>query len=265
MCTLALLVNVVPGLPVVVAGNRDERYARETDPPRVLAESPRVVGGRDVRGGGTWLAVSATGRIAAVTNFRTWHLPDPSRRSRGDLPLLLLRGLDVTTLDGRLYNPFDLVFGDATTGLFVAYGRESARIEVERVPDGIHVLANTELDSHAEPKIMRATTRVADLSRGRAEWRDLLPALATAFADHTLPSIGDAPVPPPGSPAPAEFARQLDAICVHTETYGTRSFSAVALAEGRVAHYHFAPGTPCVTPTYEVPATVVARSSSLPA
>lgn len=32
--------------------------------------SPELIGGRDVVNGGTWLAVTRTGRFAFVTNFR---------------------------------------------------------------------------------------------------------------------------------------------------------------------------------------------------
>ncbi|MBA3818911.1 MAG: NRDE family protein, partial [Deltaproteobacteria bacterium] len=65
MCTIALLIEVVAGAPLVLAANRDELYARPTRSPEVLRATPRIVGGVDVLSGGTWLAVRADARFAA--------------------------------------------------------------------------------------------------------------------------------------------------------------------------------------------------------
>ncbi|HEV2105058.1 MAG TPA: NRDE family protein, partial [Candidatus Eisenbacteria bacterium] len=59
MCTLILGRDVRGADTVVIAANRDEAPDRPSEPPRVLHGSPRVVGGRDARAGGTWLAVRA--------------------------------------------------------------------------------------------------------------------------------------------------------------------------------------------------------------
>ena len=56
VCTLAIYTRVLPGLPLVVAANRDEFYARPASGPTLLASEPRIVGGRDLLAGGTWLA-----------------------------------------------------------------------------------------------------------------------------------------------------------------------------------------------------------------
>ena len=65
MCTIAILLDVVVGAPLVVAANRDELYARPTRPPESLGA--HVAGGVDVLSGGTWLAIRRDGRFAAVT------------------------------------------------------------------------------------------------------------------------------------------------------------------------------------------------------
>ena len=81
MCTIAFLVDVIAGAPLVLAANRDELYARPTRPPERLA--PGIAGGVDELSGGTWLAVRADGRFAAVTNQRALATPPPGLRSRG--------------------------------------------------------------------------------------------------------------------------------------------------------------------------------------
>src|SRR5206468_4695564 len=80
MCTIAIL-HGVADLPLVIAANRDELFARPARPPEVLA--PGVAGGVDALSGGTWLAVTRAGRFAAVTNQRALDTPPPGLRSRG--------------------------------------------------------------------------------------------------------------------------------------------------------------------------------------
>ena len=72
MCTLAIYVRQLPGLPLVVAANRDEFLDRAATGPELLASAPRIVGGRDLLAGGTWLAISERGarRRAAESPHR---------------------------------------------------------------------------------------------------------------------------------------------------------------------------------------------------
>ena len=68
MCTIAILFRATD-VPLVVAANRDEPYARPTRPPEVIG--PAIVGGVDALSGGTWLAVNlVTAFIASVLVIR---------------------------------------------------------------------------------------------------------------------------------------------------------------------------------------------------
>src|SRR5690349_6277396 len=112
MCTIALLFRVAD-LPLVVAANRDELYARPTRPPEILG--PSIVGGVDALSGGTWLAVNRAGRFAAVTNQRALDTPPAGLRSRG-LAVKELAAADdpdayVAALDPKLYASMNLVWG----------------------------------------------------------------------------------------------------------------------------------------------------------
>src|SRR2546425_10576574 len=69
MCLIAVA-NGSQKFPLVIAANRDEFYARPTRPAHAWDDDPRVIGGRDLRAGGSWLAVRRGGRFAAVTNVR---------------------------------------------------------------------------------------------------------------------------------------------------------------------------------------------------
>ena len=87
MCLIALAWNAHPQWPLVLAANRDEFHARPTAPLGAWPEDSfkgRVIGGRDLREGGGWLALSAAGRLAAVTNVRVPGLT-AGARSRGAL------------------------------------------------------------------------------------------------------------------------------------------------------------------------------------
>src|SRR5262249_58052465 len=95
VCTLLIGRDVTGPGQVLIAANRDEDPARPTDAPRVLVESPRIVGGRDRLAGGTWLALRAphaggAGDLpAAVMLLNRPPIPRaaPPRRSRGLLVL----------------------------------------------------------------------------------------------------------------------------------------------------------------------------------
>jgi uncharacterized protein with NRDE domain len=260
MCTIVILQRVHPDYPVVVAANRDELYARHATAPLVLNGEPRVVGGRDELSGGTWMGVTEHGLFVGLTNQRSYTGADPSARSRGHVVLDALRAgtrAAVTqmleSLDAREYNPFNLVYGDAA-GLHVGYARRtSAHIEVHAVPDGLQILPNDELNSAAFPKGERA--------RALAATDGPVQGLASVLRDHELPALDAVEAPPAGSLFTHALAHRLQALCIHTPAYGTKSSSIIALAPGRVAGYWFADGPPCTTAFDDVTALVTTESS----
>ena len=91
VCTV--IISTTPGepWPLLLAANRDERLDRVWEPPgRHWPTHPHVMGPRDVPGGGSWLAVSDGGVVAAVLNRVGSLGPAPGKRSRGELPLIAL-------------------------------------------------------------------------------------------------------------------------------------------------------------------------------
>src|SRR5216683_2140419 len=64
MCTAVL--SIAPGLPVLLAGVRDELTDRPWEPPGPHWPTyPGLLGGKDLQAGGTWLAVLPSRRRAA--------------------------------------------------------------------------------------------------------------------------------------------------------------------------------------------------------
>lgn len=265
MCTIAILLEVAAGAPLVVAANRDEIYARPTRPPESLGD--RIAGGVDALSGGTWLAVRHDGRFAAVTNQRALAPVAAGLRSRGLAVRELAAAADpdayVAALDPTRYASMNLLWGDAR-GVLVAYVRREGSLEIETLGRGIHVLCNDRLGAQGFPRGVRLHEAIA---RAPLDWPELLPALQAALADHTRvdpsradrfrsaakrgskspcgegPPCGD----PPPSHLPPELARELTATCIHAPAYGTRSSTIIAAEPGRTLAYLHADGPPCTT------------------
>lgn len=254
MCLILLYFQVHPQLPLVVAANRDEYFARRSSSVERLASSPRIVGGRDLERGGTWMGAAEGGLFVGLTNRRTLGPPEPARRSRGEIVMSALHAGSVAgvetllgRVDARAYNPFNLVFGDARS-LRVAYGREGeATVRVQSLAPGLYVLGNDTLDAPSWK-----TRHARELAAPLAErpWFELAPALHRLLADHAVPAPEEVDEPPPWMDR--DLARHLQAICVHTPSYGTRSATLAAIGGDGVIHYAFAPGTPCTTAMHDV-------------
>jgi uncharacterized protein with NRDE domain len=217
MCTIVCVHD--PGRSLVVAANRDELLNRPFAPPRRWPDG--FVAGVDLLAGGTWMGATAGGFFAGLTNVRPAGGADRLKRSRGSIVAAVLVAADpaafLSALDPREYNPFHLLFGDAT-GLRVASAPPgAAALTIADVPAGVHVLPNGPLDGAGFPKVARARA-LADSD---------VPGL---LADHALGAVDP-----------------FVSICVHTPFYGTRSSTILVLEPGRTARYQFAPGPPCVT------------------
>src|ERR687893_2597051 len=91
MCLLVFASRLGAELALAVGANRDEQLERLAVPLEVLqATGPRVLGGRDLLAGGTWLAVNELGVVAGITNRPLVEQGrDASKRSRGELPVAL--------------------------------------------------------------------------------------------------------------------------------------------------------------------------------
>jgi uncharacterized protein with NRDE domain len=254
MCTIVAIRNVRPDLPLVLATNRDEYFRRPSTSAVRLLERPPTVGGRDLVAGGTWMGVNQRGLFVGVTNHRG-DTRDPNKRSRGELVIESLKLADsdriadyLMSLDGSAFNAFNLMWGDHSS-LRVAYGRADQReIELEHVPDGVHVLPNDRLDSPDFVKVARVNELLAPVLH--AEPSAFVAGVQAMLGDRKLPAVSAIHDPR----LDTEFLRQLAAICVRTPDYGTRSSTVVCLQNEAVGAYWVAEGPPDVTPFVEVSA-----------
>ena len=257
MCLLVFAWQVEPSYPLMVAANRDERFDRPASSLSVLREHhPRVLGGRDDLAGGTWLAVNEHGVVAGLTNRPSPQGRDPTKRSRGELPLVLAGRRSasdgVADLVRRVrpseYNPAWLLVGDRRSLYYVELTTDEPPA-VRQLPPGIHVLENAPL-VEPSPKVDRVCSLMsAASSAGKPLWT----ALPSVLADHTVPIspavdwMGTGAIPR----LPATLAS-----CVHTEGYGTRSATLVRIPMTPTARSEMlvADGPPCTAPFVDVTA-----------
>ncbi len=150
MCLIAIAHRVSKRWPLVIAANRDEFYARPTRPAHAWEDDSRVVGGRDLRAGGSWLAVRRGGRFAAVTNVRgVGRAEGEGAPSRGALVANFVRGDEAPfTYAQRVlergddYAGFHLIAGDGQSVYCSNGAPDVVRIEgmfaISNAPPGTH-------------------------------------------------------------------------------------------------------------------------------
>jgi uncharacterized protein with NRDE domain len=251
MCLLVVLSRMSAEAPLVVAANRDERYDRPAVSMTVLREvDPRIVGGQDKVAGGTWLGINEHGVVAGLTNRPMGGARDPSKRSRGQIPLELTAyrsaAQAVTSFEHELvpedFNPCWVLVGDRRA-LFYADMTGGSRARVQELGPGVHILENRPLGT-ASVKVDHVRER---LQRGQnLVGEELIELLGSILADHRRP---EAAVHDGGDGRPAE----LSASCVHTDGYGTTSATIVAVpvATPQPPGLWVADGPPCMAPIKE--------------
>jgi uncharacterized protein with NRDE domain len=255
MCLLIAAFQVVPDTPLLIAANRDERLDRPAVAMTVLREAaPRILGGRDELAGGTWLAVNEHGLIAGLTNQPSPDGRDPSKRSRGGLPLAFAgyqsaeRAVPEVSarLDPTQYNPCWMLIGDRDS-LFSVGLAGAGRPYVQRLGPGLHVLENAPMHPES-PKAAYVRRLVADASARPASAGRMLATLEHILRSHQ-PAVSEPRVDANGRTWPAA----ISAPCVHTEGYGTRSAMTVVVpAADEPPLVRVADGRPCETPFRDV-------------
>lgn len=217
MCLVLIAYQPTSPVPLVVAANRDELYARPAQSAHYWAESPHLLAGRDDSAGGTWLGVTHGGRFATVTNFAEEGGED-APRSRGELPAAFLDS-DVSAhdyahhIDGPSYRGFNLLVWDGKALVYT-----SNRGTTQDLAPGIYGLANAELGA-TWPKV---TSGVAALERSLTNG-PTIDGLLGLLRDDTQPP--DSALPSRGRPI--ELERRVAPRFIRGDEYGTRASTAV--------------------------------------
>lgn len=217
MCLIALAYKVHPRYPLILLANRDEFLDRPAEPARFWPAEPHILAGRDRRAGGTWLGVTTSGRLAALTNYRDLRLPRVQGPSRG---LLVRQALEPGFLPAgtAAYEGFNLLYGpvDALRYHTNMGGRDEA------LSPGIHGLSNHLLDT-PWPKVQRAKERLGTIvGTDEPSFHAMFDLLAEddRARDEQLPDTG----------LDLERERALSSIRITTDGYGTRCSTVVMMA-----------------------------------
>ncbi|WP_066265613.1 NRDE family protein [Hydrogenophaga palleronii] len=237
MCLIAFALHADPACPLLIAANRDESFERPTAALHrwALPDGGEVLGGRDLREGGTWLGLNAQGRVAMLTNVRQLPLGS-GPRSRGELVTRWLQGDgDVDQLaeglDPAAYSGFNLVVGDFHRRQWTwlsnrqpdtAHGAaEMPMLHRQTLAPGVYGLSNASLDT-PWPKTQRLKQALHDslrrLDAADQAWQQ---PLTRSLADRS--AAPDAELPHTGVPDDLERALSSPFVHMPGRGYGTRS------------------------------------------
>jgi len=231
MCLITIAYQQHNQVPLIVASNRDEFYARPTIPMHWWHDAP-ILAGRDQQAKGTWLGLSRNGRFAAVTNYRQ------GANSRAQSTALLSRGSLVKDFlcstqsshqwsqtmlrSGADFDGFNLLIYDGTE---LVYCNNHNPQPPQVLSSGVYALSNGALNS-PWPKVDHARDQLRQLLDRSEQSTPQLPELISllssqqTYAAELLPNTG---IPP-------EWEQRLSAPFIVAEDYGTRASTAVLVA-----------------------------------
>jgi uncharacterized protein with NRDE domain len=223
MCLILLANDAHPIYRLILAANRDEFYNRPTASAGYWEDAPQILAGRDLKDGGTWLGITRSGEIAALTNFRDPGSDHRDAPSRGRLVSGFLNGsrsmeeyLETLRYEGRSYNGFNLIFGDPARLCWYCNRHKRERF----LAAGIHGLSNSLLDS-PWPKVSRGKEALARIIEEGSEIGE--EQLLSLLSDRTLPPDGELPDTGVGF----ELELLLSPIFISSPAYGTRSSTVI--------------------------------------
>ena len=147
MCLLLVAKNTSRDFPLIVVANRDEHHNRKTE--SLTYWESEILAGRDLEGGGTWLGISNSGKIAALTNFPSTKTSPQKPMSRG----LIVRDFLIQNVEAEEYIGSLANRNDEFSGYNLLLGRidnlniySNVISKNQVLDDGIHVMTNTFFD-----------------------------------------------------------------------------------------------------------------------
>ncbi len=225
MCLINFQLNSHSEYKLIMAANRDEEYSRPTEAAHFWEDHPDLLGGRDLRGMGTWLGITKDGRISALTNVRnTKELLSTHAKSRGLLVRDFLTGdahpeeyLKNIAEEGGDYAGFNLLAGCRDELYYV----NNYEYEVIRVEDGIHGLSNHHLDT-PWPKVVKGRNGLKTI----VEEQDAdIEALFRLLRDKETADVKSLP----DTGLSKEIERNLSPLFIDMDKYGTRCSTVILI------------------------------------
>lgn len=178
---------------LIIVTNRDEFFDRPSAPLHMWDSG--FYGGKDLRGGGTWMGMHPNGRFAAVTNYRDLYNLKKDPITRGHLVKDFLEGNEdpltyLLNLKSHMhkYDGFNLLVAHEDKMFYLSnYG--DGIIEIS---PGIHTLSNILIDSDWAKEQLAYRQLKESISQDRLQPDDLLGLLkdSETLPDELLPNTG---------------------------------------------------------------------------
>lgn len=193
MCLISFNWGDHPGYQLILVGNRDEFFDRPSSSLHVWPGG--FYGGKDLKGGGTWMGFHPNGRFAALTNYRNSKAPEANPISRGHLVKDFLESREkpfeyLHKIQKKMheYEGFNLLVAQGSQMAYLS----NARSEAEVVSPGIHGISNAFLDT-PWPKVEQAKKELQErIANNELDEGSLLRLLQSkSYApDKSLPDTG---------------------------------------------------------------------------
>ena len=247
MCLIAWNWQPESATPLLLLANRDEFYAR---PAQALQwwDGGCILAGKDLQAGGTWMGLTRTGRLAALTNYRDFssasspHALRADAPSRGELVTAFLNSdlpalAFLQRLAGRAarYSPFNLLVFDGTHLL----GLQSRGAQIVEMQPGIGAVSNADFHS-PWPKLTWLSDQLENHVNGGTSTSAGCNGAHGANVESLLSLLKNEAIAPdealPQTGLPLARERALSAAFITSPEYGTRACSVVRIAR---THAHF--------------------------
>jgi uncharacterized protein with NRDE domain len=232
MCLILFAYKVHPKFPLILAANRDEYYQRPSLSARWWPDQPDLLAGKDLDGGGTWMGITRTGHLAAITNVRDGVPLKGNFLSRGELPLTFLKNPQNSSFNQYLcksskkFRGYNLIYG--TFDHLQFFSNRSSHIE--NLLPGTYGLSNATLNT-PWPKVISGKAKLTSLVMAKKlRINSLFEILSdeTIAPDHDLPETG----------INIETERLLSATNIKSKDYGTRSSCILLINREGKAELH---------------------------
>ncbi|UJF15787.1 NRDE family protein [Jeotgalibaca sp. MA1X17-3] len=224
MCLITFHLSSHPTYKLILAANRDELYERPTAPANFWKEFPDLLAGKDLQAKGTWLGITKTGKIAAITNCYDAETLNSTtqKNSRGKIIIDYLTSKKTATqyleqliTKKNQYLPFNVLLGDINK----FYHFNSQNQSYTLLPKGTHSLSNATINT---PWLKVTNTKeklnmIIDTSNHYADQLFQMMMNQTPAPDQQLPDIS----------LPIAIKRKVSANFIDTENFGTRSTTLI--------------------------------------
>ena len=220
MCLITISYRQNPHYPFILIANRDEFYHRASSAMQYWQDYPQILGGRDLEKMGSWLGLSDSGRLCALTNYRCGkNTSQKFQTSRGDLVKNALLSTEpypefMSRLAGSQAYAGDYLIGADSNGLYYTDNHSPGKT-YQTLDGGIYGLCNASLNT-SWPKLSCAKAQLAELSQSSDIEIDQLKDL---MSDRTLAK--DIDLPETG--ISIQWERALSAQFIQMDQYGTRA------------------------------------------